>query len=206
MTAKPTGLSSTSCQKMIPEKVSPHGSSKHPGGPRAYRNETRPQVEAVSISAYRPGKENGVVFNTSLTCNNHWSQPCTKTKKSTRLQPGVSPCMLTPPASNVTVSGQTARDGMGSAGELDLGLCPLLITCLPPWSSSPNLSKTLSRDLSNLPNPSPCLQQPDSLPAQRGGGCCYSGSPGGSVPPFKPHPTPDNTGTGNTGLAARHTV
>lgn len=55
-----------------------------------------------------------------------------------------------------------AQDGAGLAGELDLGLCLLLVTHLPPWSSSPNLSKTLSRNLSNLSNPSPCLWQPSS--------------------------------------------
>lgn len=71
------------------------------------------------------------------------------------------------------------------AGELDLGLCSLLITHLPPWSSFPNLAKTLSRNSSNLSDPAPCLQQPRSFPAQRSGGHCYSGSPARSKPPLQ---------------------
>lgn len=69
-----------------------------------------------------------------------------------------------------------AQNTARPAGKPDLGLCPLLIICLPPSSSVPNLAKTLSRNLSIYQNRSPSLRQPSSFPAQRGGGCCYSGS------------------------------
>lgn len=74
--------------------------------------------------------------------------------------------MFTIPSSNMTASMHMAQHGTGSARELDLGLHLLLVTCLPPWTSYPNLSKTLSRSLSKVSHPSPRFQYLSSFPEE----------------------------------------
>ena len=107
-----------------------------------------------------------MVVNTGLTLGNHESGPHPKNNIPPDYNWVSLLQILAAPSSCVSLCSD-AQDGAGPAGELDLGLCPPLITHLPPWSSSPNLSKTLSRNLSNLTNSCPCLQQPSSFPAQR---------------------------------------
>lgn len=139
-----------------------------------------------------------MVVNTGLTLGNHQSGPHPKNNIPPDYNRVSLLQILAAPSSCVSLCSD-AQDGAGPAGELDLGLCPPLVTRLPPWSSSLNLSKTLSRNLSNLTNPPPCLQQPRAqlLPCPEIEGGSYSESPVNSEPPLQRPPSPTTPGAEN---------